>query len=67
MKNQKKLNLMLRISDNVFLGQPGESVFHTFLRLPSMIGGSLIPFRIFVDHVTILCLSPQQYIGWSSL
>ena len=71
----RKLNI--KNSGNVFLGHLGGSVFYIFRRLHSIMcvcwGGQVgcgwpsIPFRIFVDYVTIFNSSPMQHLRWNSL
>ena len=56
---------MDKIFGNIFLGYVGGWVFHIYPRL-HLIMGPLIPFRIFVDHVTIFSLNPGQHLRCSS-
>ena len=66
----KKLNLVWKTSGYVFLGHLRGSVFHIFptLHLIKCVSGwPSIPFRIFVDHVSIFNWSPVQHLSLSSL
>ena len=54
---------MQKTSGNVFLVYIGERIFHIFPKMNSIIGGfSPIPFRIFLNYVTILNSSPMQHL-----
>ena len=65
---------MQNTSGNEFLGPLVEIVFHIFpilhwiMKRRGRMGGRgcPIPFRIFVDHVTIFNLSPMQHLKWST-
>ena len=53
---------MWKTTENVFLVDLGEKIFHIFQRLHSIMVVPPILFRIFMDHVTILSSRPMEHL-----